>query len=309
MKKNLKKLFIGLAILIVVLFSINKILINNKETLLSSYPKNLVEVDGNYMNVHVEGTGLKTLVFLSGAGTPSPVLDFKPLYDKLSDEYRIVVIEKFGYGFSDTISNDRTFNTVLSQSRAALSKVGIEGPVILVPHSMSGLEAILWAQLYPNEVEAIIGLDMSVPRAYDETNFKGISLFQMVAGILRELGAARLYYTLDNLPKTLTGEEKEIYITLASKNSFNQTVVNETKSIQEAVRTIDGLDKPQVPILLFSSDGKETGVSNWNTLQQEYLSDLKKSKIVGLETGHYIHYEEYEKISREIRAFILDLEN
>lgn len=309
MKKFLKKLFIGLAILIVALFSINKILINNKETLLSSYPKNLVEVDGNYMNVHVEGTGLKTLVFLSGAGTPSPVLDFKPLYDKLSDEYRIVVIEKFGYGFSDTISNDRTFNTVLSQSRAALSKVGIEGPVILVPHSMSGLEAILWAQLYPNEVEAIIGLDMSVPRAYDETNFKGIELFQMVAGILRELGAARLYYTFDNLPKTLTNEEKEIYIALASKNSFNQNIINETKSIQEAIRTIDGLDKPQVPILLFSSDGKETGVSNWNTLQQEYLSDVKKSKIVILETGHYVHYEEYEKISRKIRSFILDLEN
>ena len=36
-----------------------------------------------------------------------------------------------------------------------------------MPHSASGIEAILWAQLYPEEVEAIIGLDMSVPAFYE----------------------------------------------------------------------------------------------------------------------------------------------
>ena len=38
-----------------------------------------VEVDGHNMNIYTEGSGNKTLVFLSGFGTPSPVLDFKPL--------------------------------------------------------------------------------------------------------------------------------------------------------------------------------------------------------------------------------------
>ena len=55
-----------------------------------------VEVDGHNMNIYTEGSGNKTLVFLSGFGTPSPILDFKPLYSRLSDKYRIVVIEKFG---------------------------------------------------------------------------------------------------------------------------------------------------------------------------------------------------------------------
>ena len=35
---------------------------------------------------------------------------------------------------------------------------------------MSGLEALYWAQKYPDEVEAIIGLDMAVPDHYDEMN-------------------------------------------------------------------------------------------------------------------------------------------
>ena len=42
-----------------------------------------VEVDGKNMNVYIEGSGNKTIVFLSGGGTASPVLDFKSLYSLL----------------------------------------------------------------------------------------------------------------------------------------------------------------------------------------------------------------------------------
>lgn len=61
----------------------------------------IVTVNGKKMSLYVEGEGEQTLIFLSGAGTPSPILDFKSLFSKLSDRYRIVVVEKFGYGFSD----------------------------------------------------------------------------------------------------------------------------------------------------------------------------------------------------------------
>ena len=115
----------------------------------------LVDVKGNNMSINVEGNGPKTLVFLSGGGTCSPILDFKSLYSLLSDEYQIVVVEKFGYGFSDVVKEDRDIKTILSETRMALTKAGIEGPYVLCPHSMSGIEALYWAQTYPDEVEAI----------------------------------------------------------------------------------------------------------------------------------------------------------
>ena len=59
----------------------------------------------------------------------------------LSDEYRIVVVEKFGYGYSDVVDEDRNIQTVLSETRLALNKAGIDGPYVLCPHSMSGIEA------------------------------------------------------------------------------------------------------------------------------------------------------------------------
>ena len=126
-----------------------------------------VEVDGHKMNVYVEGEGDKTLVFLPGSMTPSPIFDFKPLYEMLTDKYKVVVIEKFGYGYSDECEGERSVDVITSQDREALAALSIEGPYILVPHSASGLEAVYWANHYPEEIEAIIGLDPAVPEQYD----------------------------------------------------------------------------------------------------------------------------------------------
>jgi pimeloyl-ACP methyl ester carboxylesterase len=139
----------------------------SEEALIEKPIGQYVEVDGYKMNIYTEGEGKHTLLLLSGSGTAAPVLDFKSLYSLLSSDYKIVVIEKFGYGFSDVVDRERSFETILRQDREALTKAGIEGPYILCPHSMSGIEAIMWAQNYPDEVEAIVGLDMALPRAYD----------------------------------------------------------------------------------------------------------------------------------------------
>jgi hypothetical protein len=101
-----------------------------------------VEIDGRLMHVYSEGNGELTLVFMSGGGTSSPVLDFKSLYSILSEEYGIVVVEKTRYGFSDVADVERDVDSILSDSRAVLELAGIEGPFVLCPHSMSGIEAI-----------------------------------------------------------------------------------------------------------------------------------------------------------------------
>lgn len=73
----------------------------------------LVAVYGHKIHVYEEGSGKKTLVFMSGGGTASPTLDFKSLYSLLSDQYHVVVVEKAGYGFSDVTNTSRDIATIL----------------------------------------------------------------------------------------------------------------------------------------------------------------------------------------------------
>lgn len=316
MKKALKligKAFLSLLIVFVLflltVFIYNRIMLNNEKAVLEKPLGKMVEVDGHNMCLYTEGDGKHTLVFLSGAGTASPILDFKSLYSLLDEDYRIVVIEKFGYGFSDIVNTERSFETILRQDREALSKIGVKAPFILCPHSMSGLEAILWAQKYPEEVEAIVGLDMSLPRSYDNFDFSDTERIERLAAIGRELGIARFYYSDSSLPKALSKEEKALYRAIGCKIAVNNSVINEGLAIPYAIKVIDSAPYPDVPMLMYVSDGKETGIENWLKIQIEYASGLSDATVVKLDCGHYVHNHMQESISKGMEEFISKLDN
>lgn len=271
----------------------------------------LIDINGNNMSIYVEGSGSKTLVFLSGGGTCSPILDFKSLYSLLSDDYRIVVVEKFGYGYSDVVDEERDIQTVLSETRLALNKAGIEGPYVLCPHSMSGIEALYWAQKYPDEIEAIVGLDMAVPEYYEnmKINIPLMKLGQYVA----DLGITRIIPGLTESDAikygALTEDEKNIYRAIFYNRTATETMINEVKSIKENAKIVTQNGIPQVTMLLFISDGtggtgfdKET----WRRIPEEYISKVESGRYMELDCPHYVHDYEYERISEEIKSFLND---
>ena len=311
MKKVLKAIrIVILALLAVIVITLAAVFIWHRIKLVQEEPMlaqpigQLVEVDGHNMCVYTEGEGEHTLLFLSGSGTPAPILDFKSLYSLLSDDYRIVVIEKYGYGFSDIVDTERSFTTILRQDREALEKAGIEGPFILCPHSMSGLEAIMWAQDYPDEVEAIVGLDNVLPRTYDNYDIEGTLKLEKYVTAARDLGILRFYYSDSFLPDALTAEEKDLYRAIASRNTVNVDVVNEGRAIIDAVQLIDSKPKPDVPMLMFISDGEETKGSDWIGNHYLYAEDLTNARVIELGCGHYVHYFKAEEIASEMRTFI-----
>ena len=170
MQKTIKKIGKVLLILLcllllflLIIFIYHRIMISKEKELISEPLGEMIKVDGGQMCVYTEGSGEHTIVFMSGYGTPSPILDFRPLYSRLADDFRIVVVEKFGYGFSDETDDPRDIDTMLRQTREAIAGAGIDGPFILCPHSASGIEAIYWAQKYPEELEGIAALDIAMP--------------------------------------------------------------------------------------------------------------------------------------------------
>ncbi|MCR4713206.1 MAG: alpha/beta hydrolase [Treponemataceae bacterium] len=307
-KKNIIGcIFLGmLAILVVFLatvFIVNKIKSGKEKELLANNPGRFVEINGHNMCIYEAGKGEHTIVFLSGSGTVSPILDFKSLYSLLSDDFKIVVIEKFGYGFSDVVDEERSFETILRQDREVLSKSGIKAPYILCPHSMSGLEAIMWAQKYPEEIEGIVGLDMVVPEFYDGFDYKGVVRLEKIGALAREMGLIRLFYTDGSLPPALSSEDKKIYKALAAKKAVNCDIAYETMAVSKACKKINENAIPEVPVLMFLSKG----AGNLGESPKEYAAKLSSCKVIELDCGHYVHNFEYERISTEMKSFIESL--
>jgi len=310
MKKGIKitLIILGVVILLFLAIFINHQIRLKKEAKLLTPIGQLVEVDDHKMNIYIEGEGEQTIVFLSGGGTCSPVLDFKSLYSLLSDDYKVVVVEKFGYGFSDVVDKERDVASVLADTRAALAAAGVEGPYILCPHSMSGIEALYWAQQYPEEVSAIVGLDMAVPGAYEDykMNVPMLKLSQLAArmGIIRLLPGVAESEAMKY--GTLTEEEKEIYKAVFFSRTATTTMMNEVSSIKESAKVVDDAGVPQVPMLLFVSNGSGTGWEEeaWRNYQKDYIQEVSDGRFVELNCSHYVHDHEYALIAEEMADFI-----
>lgn len=175
--KVLKIVFVSLAAL-VLLVSVSVFIYHhyqlNKEAALLKEKGTLVDVDGKKMNVYQEGSGKDTFVFMSGSGIAAPAYEMKGLYSKFSKENKIAVVDRAGYGYSEVSHDDRDIDTVLEQTRKALMKSGNKPPYILMPHSISGIEAMYWAQKYPKEIKAIIAMDIGLPQQYITYKLSGV---------------------------------------------------------------------------------------------------------------------------------------
>ena len=54
----------------------------------------------------------------------SPVLEFRPLTDALSQNYRVITLEPFGYGFSDEAPSDREMATIVDEFHECVKSLG-----------------------------------------------------------------------------------------------------------------------------------------------------------------------------------------
>lgn len=313
MKKFLKViLIIALAVIILLIaIYINHQIRLNQESKLRSPLGQIVEVDGHNMSIYTEGAGDTTLVFMSGGGTCSPILDFKSLYALLSDKYKIVVVEKFGYGFSDVVDKSRDIDSILEDTRAALNAAGLSAPYVLCPHSMSGLEALFWAQKYPDEVSAIVGLDMAVPAYYDSMDIN-IPLMR-TASWAANIGITRFIPGISDSDAvkygTLSDMEKEIYKAVFYSRTATVTMINETVWVKENAKKVNSMGVPQLPMLLFISDGSGgTGFDKetWRKIPIEYIEQVHDGKYIELACPHYVHDYEYKTISENIVEFLSD---
>ena len=314
-KITFRVILIIICLIILFLLSVfiyHRVMLSKEKPLILQPLGDMIEVDGGKMCVYTEGSGEHTIVFMSGYGTPSPILDFKPLYDKLSDDFRIVVVEKFGYGFSDETDMSRDIDTMLKQTREALQGAGVESPYILCPHSASGIEAMYWAQTYPEEVEGITALDIAVPGYHEES---GDSIFlDKAMSLVVNSGLFRLASVEDlgwgvGTPY-LTAEENQIYKALLYARRGSKTMVHEAEWSKKNMQTISDNGVPDVPMIFFIS--KQMAKVQFPNNPDKYLQLYRnytdnKQKYIDMDCGHYVHVYEPDFIADEIKKFIGEL--
>lgn len=305
--KIIKKIIAAIVTILFIILTVTSVFHRYKlsqESSLINPIGQFVDVGGYKMHVYSLGNKLNspTLLLMSGSATVAPVYDFKQLYTELASSFNIVVVEKPGYGYSDITSGDRDVKTMVNEVRAALNLSGLHGPYVLLPHSMSGLEAIYWAQNYPKEVTAIIGLDMATPQGYETFDYS-----KMSTSI--NLGRAAVFFGLHRIPSLyplfeadLDNFERNQQRLLMYRNAVNDVYIRESKWISRNASKVMSGNRIELPLLLITSNGKETG-ADWITAQESFASE-NGGQILKLDTGHYLHYAKSHELLDIITRFI-----
>ncbi len=310
MKKLLtviKWLLLGL-LLLVIGSSINHRLQTPREEGAHPPPGQLVKVNGHRLHVYAEGQGDLTLVFMSGSGTTAPTLDFRGLYRRLSDDYRTVVVERAGYGWSEDGGTSRDIETVLRETRRALELAGESPPYVLLPHSMSGLEALHWANRYPDEIAAIIGLDPATPPIYALMPPPRLMLtlvaFTARTGLLRLAPfICREAAAVDHL----NAAETAVYCSIMYRRTLTADMLAEIEATQTNAQRVAAEGFPDVPFYVFISNGDGLPMDNWGEVLTAYV-EAAGGQYKRLDVGHYVHHEAAAVIADEIRTFLLQVE-
>ena len=102
-------------------------------------------VDGLRLHYEIKGKG-PDLVMIHGASGSLRDLTFS-LRDRLTDRFRVIVIDRPGLGHSDPLPNPLPDASLVSQARAikaAVAELGVTDPVVL-GQSYGGAVALAWA--------------------------------------------------------------------------------------------------------------------------------------------------------------------
>ena len=285
-------------------FVFHQFSLRNESKLLTPIGKQ-VTVNGHRMNVSVKGEGSQTIVFLSGAGIASPILDFKNLSDSLSKKYKVVVVERAGYGFSEDSDRSRDVMEVLSETRQALAQAHVSGPYVIISHSMASLESLAWQEKYPNEVKVLIGLDWALPSSYED--LKENQALLTVAYWSSKIGLLRYFpesFYIKN--PTLTETERQQYKLLAYKQLMSQAMLHESRLAKENAKKVPSSINPKIPALLLVSNGEGTtfSQSEWQRYAERFASDQSNVQVDYMDAPHDLYHYQSDAIVSRIKEFL-----
>jgi pimeloyl-ACP methyl ester carboxylesterase len=297
-------------------FSINKPFSPDEEKYFKSIDfGKKIKVNGHIMNYEIFGeNNSTTIIYLTGYNNFAPIMEFKPFAKKLSDKYRIVIIEPFGYGLSDIVDEERTLENVASEYHAAIKEIGLE-KYYLMGHSIGGLYSLQLANQYPDEVLGFIGIDSTVPNQEDVAKLFNIPLqtvFKFVLCMTKGCNKIGLTNLIEKknpnamlpIDEDYTEEEYKAFRISKRRNS-NKTLFNEINNLENNLIKARELKFPEnVPVLNLIAFDKGKYNELWKKLHHDVITETVRSKVIVLEGTHLLHHDNKEGFLKEVREWV-----
>jgi pimeloyl-ACP methyl ester carboxylesterase len=124
-------------------------------------PGEMLLVNGYRMHVNCTGSGSPTIVLDSGLGNDS--LIWGAVQPQLAKTTRVCSYDRAGFGWSDAQPGPRDADHITAELHQLLLQAKVDGPIVLMGHSIAGMYIRDYAARYPEDVAGLIFIDGSTP--------------------------------------------------------------------------------------------------------------------------------------------------
>lgn len=300
-------------------------------------PGDLVELaDGRRLHVEVtpgpqggadapDGAEARpTVVLEAGSGGFGATMDW--LRQELAEHTSVVVYDRAGYGFSDPADGPVTAASVVADLHEALGVLGVEGPLVLVGHSLGGGYARVFAAEHRDLVAGLVLLDPVHEQQLDRLPASAAEQLEeaqqqlAVAPMLARLGVFRLAdpqaEIVAALPEDAGAQHRARSVTAAGMRAYGEEVAVLPDLLAEVGRVdaADGSDPAYggVPVRVLSASEPGEGETSdarevMDTLHRE-LAERSPEATHGFIAGsdHLSMVVDAEH-AREVAAVVADL--
>ena len=125
-------------------------------------PQRLVELrDGRKIHLFCLGKGSPTVILTAGRGDWAAV--WGKVQAPIALKTRVCTWDRAGFGFSDPSSAPQDVSHTTRDLTEAFKRANIDGPYVLVGHSMGAYESLLFADRHPRQVLGMVLVDPNFP--------------------------------------------------------------------------------------------------------------------------------------------------
>ncbi len=298
-------------------------------------PGRLVRINNRLMHIYVTGEGTPpTVVFESGMG--ASCLSWAEVQPEVAQFCRAVSYDRAGHGWSDPRHEPRTAQQIAQELHALLDAAGVPGPYVLVGHSFGGYVSRPFAYLYREDVAGVVLVDSIHPAEWENPTPEQLRVISVglryarIAAWLARLGLVRFC-----LARVARGSPR---LAWAATSAFGASVSSAVQRIAGEIRKLPAPILPVVrafwsqpknfislgqhvavlpvsaaqaaavksladlPLVVLSGDHHAAPYADW----QRDLAQLSSRgvQIVVGESGHWIHLDRPELVTRVIREVV-----
>ncbi len=285
-------------------------------------PGKLYDVAGYQMHLYCTGAGSPAVLLDAGLGNDSTIwANVQPVLSKIT---QVCSYDRAGFGWSAPRPEARDTRHLSDEWHALLAAAGMEGPIVLMGHSISGLYIRDYAARYPQNIVGLVFVDGSTP-LQDERFPAAMQAFEKKEFILLRAGeAASVLGLLRAIGQCApeSGFERNAAKMVAEDNCRTSTMLasgQELAAVPESgEQTIHTGPFGDLPILILSQDPEQPvaipgfspeAAKELSTIWNGMQDDLKKlstrsRRIVAKGSSHYIQIDRVDLLNSEVVAFI-----